>query len=198
MIILWCIAGVLMSLGTIFIILNWVMLFETWRTGRFHSCVAIIGAGFFCVGSLPLPATRPYAWLAFLDVGTVLFVCGIPLIVADLWRNRFGLLEVLIGEQANQSIMIRLLQKSRCVIYQFVRRPPSDRDILQRVMVGTWSRDEHRLIVRVGDKSTVFEWVAEATPETWRLASGAELFDDNVDFAVSSLDLKLNYRLPSK
>jgi hypothetical protein len=185
-----------MTVGMMVILLNWVMLFETWRTGRFHSCVPLIGAGFFCLGSLALPAMRPYAWLAFFDIGTVLLIFAIPSLLADGWRNRFGLLEVLIGEEPNQTIMVRLLRKGHCVVYQSA--PRSGGEFVQRSMVGTWSRSEGCLILRIGEKSAVFQNVAEVAPETWRLSTGANLFDGNADFAVAALDLTLNYRRPSR
>ena len=74
MFILWSVAIILISIGVLVSILNWIMVFETWRTGRFHSCVPLIGAGFILIGTLPLSATRPYVWLALLDIGTLLWL----------------------------------------------------------------------------------------------------------------------------
>jgi hypothetical protein len=55
------IALTLMALGGLFAALNWLYLYLTWYTGRFHSSIPLIGGVLLCVGMLLIPATRPYA-----------------------------------------------------------------------------------------------------------------------------------------
>lgn len=168
MVILWCISGILILAGALFIFVNWLALFETWRTGRFHSGIPLLGAVFLSAGTLMLEATRPYAWFAFLDIGTLLLVFALPMILADVWRNRFGLVEQLRGKEGNQFVVVRLLEKNHCVIEQSIQ-DSAQRTILHRSLVGTWHRDQGRMNLNVGQKIAVLETLSDDIPLSWRL-----------------------------
>jgi hypothetical protein len=86
----------LLALGGLLALVNWLALYQTWRTGRLCSAVPLVGALFLALGMLLLPPTRPFAWLApLIDYTGVLFLLALPRLVNELWRtSRFNLLEL--------------------------------------------------------------------------------------------------------
>ena len=68
--------------GALFSLMNWVMVIETRRTGRFHSVVPFVGAVLLGAGLALLPQTRHFAWLAILaDCGTLMLIYSLPQLI---------------------------------------------------------------------------------------------------------------------
>ncbi len=65
-------------LGGFIAAVNWMMVVETRRTGRFHSAIPLFGAIFLGLGLAILPRTRHLAWAALLlDYGMLLLLIDV-------------------------------------------------------------------------------------------------------------------------
>jgi hypothetical protein len=69
-------------LGGFICFCNWICLFRTLTTKKFHSVIPLIGAFFLGIGLVAIKSTRPYALLSIVaDYGTMVFVLSIPYII---------------------------------------------------------------------------------------------------------------------
>ena len=189
------IAVVFIGLGGVLSVLNWLSLYQTYRTGRFCSAIPLIGAFFLGCGLLILPETRPFAWVALIaDYGTLIFLIAVPMLVLDLWRtSRFNLLAEYVGEVGNQSVRLQLYRKNLSVLKQTIRRNPNEVGVMERSVVGTWKWDENRLIISVGEDSTVFEPIVGSTPDAIVQISGFRC-DEDRELSLSGIELVVQSR----
>jgi hypothetical protein len=51
------------GLGAAFSLLNWVYVYLSWRTGRSHSLIPLIGGVCLLIGALLVPSLHPFAWV---------------------------------------------------------------------------------------------------------------------------------------
>ena len=112
------IAFAFIGLGGYFAALNWLSLYQSYRTGRFCSPIPFVGALFLGTGLLILPETRPFAWVALiLDFNTLIFLIALPNSITQLLEtSRFNLLEEYVGQQGNKSVQLHVFRKNISVI----------------------------------------------------------------------------------
>src|ERR1700682_682609 len=103
----------LIALGSTFTLFNWLMLYLTWRTGRFHSPIALLGGFPLALGLLWFPATRVFSSAPLiLDWGSLTLLLALPCIVNELWStNRFNLLEEYEGHRDGRTARLRLFRR---------------------------------------------------------------------------------------
>jgi hypothetical protein len=69
------------AFGSAISLLNWVYVYLSWRTGRSHSLIPLIGGLCLLIGALLVASLRPFAWVAVLaDAGTIAVFFAIPAI----------------------------------------------------------------------------------------------------------------------
>jgi hypothetical protein len=169
-------AGVaLMALGSVFALVNWLALEETWRTGRFHSVIPPLGGLCLAIGALLVEATRPWAWLAVVvDPGTFLFVLALPSLVAEAWTtSRFTLLEEYEGQQGNKTVLLRLFRNNHLTLRQDFHYEAGKLGTIQVITVGTWERNEEKLVVNFWQVRAVLIPLPPNGPEVWRQADSS-------------------------
>ncbi|HEX4588758.1 MAG TPA: hypothetical protein VH120_02435 [Gemmataceae bacterium] len=72
----WTIQG----FGAAFSLLNWVYVYLSFRTGRSHSLIRLIGGVCLLIGALLVTSLRAFAWVAvFADAGTIVVFLAVPL-----------------------------------------------------------------------------------------------------------------------
>jgi hypothetical protein len=150
-------AGILLGLGVLFSLLNWASVVATWRTGKFHSAVPLVGGLCLCLGAGLLPPLRPYAWaVPFLDYGTIVFVLGLPGFAHEVWATcRLNLLEEYVGVRGRSTIRVRLFRRGVCVVRWDIARPPGEYGLVEMGRLCTWEREADRLILRDGDDTAL-------------------------------------------
>jgi hypothetical protein len=192
MLFLQTIALVLMTLGGLIAAMNWLSIFQSWRTGRFHSAIPLIGGLFLCVGMLLLPSTRPYAWAALpLDYGTIITVFALPYLVYMFWSvSRFNLLEEYTGQLGIQTVHLRLFRRSIFTIEQHFHR---EYGMTSVETTGEWEREQGRLLLRRGGQSAVLVSSLDVEPESLRLTNG---FPDHegTELSLADIELRLIYK----
>lgn len=185
----------LMALGGLLALLNWLTVYQTWRSGRFCSTVPLVGALFLGGGMLLLPTTRPLAWLALiLDYGTLVFLLALPRIVDELWKtSRFNLLEEYVGQQSNKTVRLLLFRKGVFTIEQQFHRPPGECGLIQVGTIGTWKREDGRLLLSLDGDSAIFEALLGAEYEAVLQASGFRGYQ-NGELSLAGVELRLKSR----
>jgi hypothetical protein len=156
-------------LGKLLARLNWLCLFETWRTGRFHSAVPGFGAVFMAAGLLLLPGTRPYAWIAVpADYGTMALLIALPRIVREAWKTSpYNLLEEYVGVCDRKAVCLRLFRDGAFTVEQRFRLQPGEPGLIRAGTIGTWDHDTGRLALRMDNgESAEFE-IVEPNPPTY-------------------------------
>lgn len=188
----------LMALGGFVAALNWLYLFQTWYTGRFHSPIPLIGGLFLCVGMLLLSATRPYAWtVVFIDYGTAVSLLGLPYLVGELWRNsRFNLLEEYTGQLDNKTVHLRLFRRGVFTLNQHFRREPGGYGGLGIGTIGEWERERGKLLLRRGEQSAVLESSLDGESASLRLTNDFADYEGR-EWSLAGIVLRRTYRKPS-
>jgi hypothetical protein len=193
------IAVLLLSLGGLFALLNWLALFQTWRTGRFCSGIPLIGTACLGAGALLLPSTRPYAWaVLLLDFSALLFLVAIPHIAKEAYEtSRFNLLEEYVGERGNKTVCLRLFRKNIFTLRQDFRRTSDEDGVVQLSTIGRWDREEQRLKLRFGEDCALFEAQSEGGSEIWRQVSGFWAYEREPERSLQAIDMRLTQRRAS-
>jgi len=188
-------ALVLMTLGSFIAALNWLYLFLTWYTGRFHSTIPLLGGFSLCMGMLLLPATRPWAWTAMLlDYSMIVFLFVLPRIVNELWStSQVNLLEEYIGQLGIKTIHLRLFRKNIFILKQRIRRGHGKYCFMELSRVGEWEREGDRLLLRLNEGSAVLESSPGIASESLRLARDFAGHEGS-ELSLAGIDLKLTYK----
>jgi hypothetical protein len=121
------IAGwVLLGLGAAISLLNWVYVYLSWRTGRSHSLIPLVGGVCLMIGALLVTRLRPFAWVAvFADSGTIVVFLAVPAIIWEAWRTcPLNLLGEFVAVFGKTTIRLRLFRRGVFTIRQKVKRPP--------------------------------------------------------------------------
>ena len=181
------IALTLMALGGLFAALNWLYLYLTWYTGRFHSSIPLIGGVLLCVGMLLIPATRPYAWAAvLLDFGTITFVFGLPYLVGEFWStNRFNLLQEYTGRLGIKTVHLRLFRKHIFTLKQNFQR---ECGLASVGTIGEWKQEMSHLLLRMGAESAVFELSSDGDSELLRQMRGFPSYE-GTELSLAGMEL---------
>jgi hypothetical protein len=188
----------LMALGSLFALLNALMLVLSWRTGRHCSVIPLVGGLSLGAGMLLLPQTRPFAWLGpLLDFGTLAFLFALPGLVRELYStSRFNLLEEYLGEKGRKTVRLRLFRKGLFTVEQHIQRPRGEHGLMGASTLGTWQRSEGRLVLSLYGDAVPFKTQAGAGGEELLQSGG---FGWNVPDALSlaGVELKLTWRRPA-
>lgn len=147
----------LIAFGALFALLNAACFLATQITGRFHSCVPLIGAGCMGAGALLLPSLRYYAWVAvFLDAGTLLLLIASPRMARDVWETAwFNLVQEYVGQNGRTTISLRLYSTGAYVLRWDVHRPPGDFGLGGMGNVGTWQREDDAIVLSYGAQRAI-------------------------------------------
>ena len=119
-------AVILIALGGFVVVMNWVMIIATRRTGRFHSTVPLVGALLLGAGLALLPPTRHYAWAAILtDYGTLVLLYSLPRLVRETWEtSERNLIAEYQGGRGIMTASISLYRSGICIIKHDLKRAP--------------------------------------------------------------------------
>ncbi len=187
----------LMTLGGLVALLNWLALFQTWRTGRFCSGIPLFGGLFLGVGMLLLPTLRPFAWLALvLDFsGTLMFLLfGLPVVVIEVWKtSRFNLLEEYAGQLGKKCVQLRLFRKGVFTLKRQFHRKPGELGLMGVSAIGTWEREGSRIMLSLYGNPVIFEVLPDTEHEAIRLQSGVCGYD-NSELSLAGMELRLKTR----
>jgi threonine/homoserine/homoserine lactone efflux protein len=78
----------LLGLGAAISVLNWFGVYRSWRTGRSHFLIPLVGGICLLIGTLLVARLRPFAWVALLaDAGTIVVFLGVPFVFWEAWRT---------------------------------------------------------------------------------------------------------------
>lgn len=195
---LYTIAVGLMTLGSMLAALNWLYLFLTWYTGRFHSAIPLIGGLFLGVGMLLLPTTRPYAWAGvLLDYGTMIAVFAVPYLINEWWStSQFNLVEEYGGQLGNKTVNLRLFRRGIFTMEQQLHRLREERVLMATGTIGDWQREPSRLLLRRGEKMAILESSANAEPRLLRLTKDFPDFEGTW-LSLMGIDLQRKDRVES-
>jgi hypothetical protein len=183
----------LICLGCGFALLNWLMLYLTWHTGRFHSCIPLIGGLSLGLGLLWFPTTRLFAWAALvLDWGTLVVLLALPQLLKELWStSRFNLLEQYEGQRDGRSAQLQLFRRGVFTI-RFKRTHAAD-GMVELGTVGTWRREEGWLALLLWNELATFEPLAGRGGGAIVQTTGFRADQDDVT-SLAGIELRLIYR----
>lgn len=141
-------ATAFLLIGSLIAALNLCNALYSWRTGRFHSRVPLLGAIFGIVGCILYPPLRPYAWLPLLlDVGTLELLWNLPAIVRRerqyapaLLQTEYRLVE------AGRCVTLSLFRSGRCILHFELGRIADGREAFDGRLVGAWTQPAETLL----------------------------------------------------
>lgn len=86
----WSISLILVFLGVWVILGNYVMIYKSIRTRKFHSLIPMFGAIFVLLAILVSPLTfrMYYLFIALLDPGTIVTIISIPVLIKAFISGR--------------------------------------------------------------------------------------------------------------
>lgn len=112
-------------LGSIISFLNWMTLYQSWRTKKSVSPVPIFGALLLGFGLAYFERTRYYASLCVIaDYGTLAMIASTPRLVREFWEtSRLNLLQTFVGHTKYIEYTLKLYRKGIFVIEADVEPP---------------------------------------------------------------------------
>ena len=142
-----------------------------------------------------LPGTRPFAWVALLvDYGTLAFLLALPRMADELWStSRFNLLEEFAGRRDNRRVCLRLFRRGVFTLEYEIHRPPGEFGLTRAGTIGSWKREQSRLLLDRGGDSAVFDTVADGEHETLLQVTGF-CANEQAELALTGIELRLMYR----
>jgi len=183
-------AYALIGCGSSIIILNWAMVYSSWRTSRSHSAVPLIGAALCGFGLLIIPLLRSYAWaVVLIDYGTLIFFYSLPRIIREMWQtSHYNLVAQYHGSSGPLAVCIRLFQRGIFTIDYHIQRNPDQAGLVRSSNVGTWRQEGEDLRLQIDKQSTLVKVMSKSGREWIRISDelinqeiNRELFLDSVD-----------------
>jgi hypothetical protein len=184
-----------LGLGAFFVFINWACLIAHWSTGRNHSMVPLVGAGFVGVGALLLPALRPYAWAAlFVDIGTLATIPFLPRALCEIWStSRFNLLEEYVGSRDATTVHMRLFRKNIFTIWWDIRLLPGEIGLCGKGTIGNWERESDVvLVLRMGEECAMFRRLVDSSKKAWVMSRGFE--KEPPELSLAGLEFVLRWK----
>ncbi len=181
-----------MVLGGLLSLANWLGIFQSNITKRFHSPVPLIGAILLGTGMLLNPTARPYAWTAlFLDWGTLALLISLPWLIRDFWKtSRFNLLYEYLGKAGMKTVHLNLFKRGIFTIRIQLSRPPGEAGLVGTGTTGTWKREETRLLLSAWKNETaIFDVNSKDSVEVLQQFSGFESWEKNSELSLASIEL---------
>jgi hypothetical protein len=163
-------AGItLLGFGSAVSLLNWVGVYQSWRTGRSHSLIPLIGGVCLLNCALLVASLRPFAWVAILaDCGTIVVFVSIPGIAWEAWSTcPLNLLGEYVGLLGKTTIRLRRFRRGVFTIHWQIERLPGEYGLISRGRIGSWEQLDDSLILRDGNDRAVFEQSAEGSSKGW-------------------------------
>ena len=111
---------VMILLGGFFAAMNWYAPIQSQRENRHVSMVPLVGAVLLGIGIYLISGSMLWSLLAIpLDLGTLLFVLGLPWLFSELWQtSRFNELAKFHADDNGRDIHITLYKNAICAINQ--------------------------------------------------------------------------------
>jgi hypothetical protein len=159
----------ILGLGAAISLLNWVYVYKSWRTGRSHSLIPLVGGFVLLIGALLVTSLRPFAWVAvFADAGTIVVFLAIPLILWEAWRTcPLNLLGEFVGLSGKTTIRLRLFRRGVFTIHWQIERLPGEYGLISKGRIGSWEQHDASLILRDGTDRAAFQRLVERNRDGW-------------------------------
>lgn len=190
------IAVALLCIGGWRFLLNWSAVFLSWRSGKFHSAIPLVGGLCLGVGASLLTPLRPYTWAApFLDWGTIVVVVSLPWLVREMWKTcRLNLVEECVGVRGRTTVRLSLFRRGVAVVGWDISRPKGEHGMVGMSRLGTWEQSNDRLVLRLGDDEAIL--VPLDGEPGWQPLSWFGFGKDSEDLSDNGLVLKRLYPAP--
>ncbi|MDZ4820328.1 MAG: hypothetical protein SGJ20_15285 [Planctomycetota bacterium] len=185
-------AIILITIGGMFSLLNWLAAVLSIKHRKKYSFVPIFGAVQLAIGMLMLPESRPYAWAAlFIDIGTLDMLTKLT----GEWvyarrTNRRNLVAEYIGTANRQMFHLHLY---RSYIFELVleRRYTTPQHPFRDWTNGTWRLDGDQLILHDEGKTAILEHSHTAGGDKLRLVTGFATWEKEPDLSLANFELAL-------
>jgi hypothetical protein len=161
--------SLLLGVGAAISLLNWVYVCQSWRTGRSHSLIPLIGGVCLLPGALSVASLRPFAWVAvFADAGTIAALLAIPAVLWEAWRTcPLNLLGEFVGLSGKTTIRLRLFRQAVFTIHWQIERLPGEYGLISRGRIGSWEQHDASLILRDGNDRAAFQSSVAGGRDGW-------------------------------
>jgi hypothetical protein len=157
------------------------------RTGRRHSTVPIVGAGFLAGGLFFIPATRSIAWVGFfLDPATWVLLAAIPKVAREAWSTApWNLEQERLGKAGRMTALLRLYRGGAFTLVQRIARAADEPGIVGAGTLGRWRREGERVVLEGDEGARVV--LAPSDGGGWRKAEGPPGLRKNPDLALDGV-----------
>ena len=182
---------VLLGLGAAFALVNWVGVYLSWRTGRFHSLIPLLGGVCLLVGALLVPSLRPFAWVAvFADAGTIVVFLSAPAFLWEAWRTcPLNLLGEFAAVSGKTTIRLRHFRRGVFTIHWQIVRLPGEYGLISKGRIGSWQQQDASLVLRDGTDRATFQRPRGGTSDGWLCVADFTGTETTPDLALSGVTL---------
>ena len=156
------------------------------------SMIFLFGGLFGAVGFLLMPSLRCYAWLPpLVDPASAAFlIYGLPGLLQELWRtSRFNLVSEYAGRSGIREVQLCLYHKQIFVLRQSFARSPGELGVVGHSIVGSWHKEDDRLLLQFGDQIAAFEPLSCDGGRSIRQCGEASLCETNLELSLSEIEL---------
>jgi len=155
----WAIIAI--GLGGYICLVNWISLYQSWRTKKHISSVPLVGAVLLGLGLAYFEKTRYFAFLSIVaDWGTILLIICIPSLVKQFWEvSGFNLIQTFVGNSKGVKYQLKLYKKGIFVIHADIEPPQIANKYGAKIshygLQGRWSKSEGIIQLTEYDKDRV-------------------------------------------
>jgi hypothetical protein len=183
----------LIVFGGLFCLMNWLMLYQSYRTKKFHSAIPLFGAFMLGFGMSLIPATRRFAWAAIpLDYGTLVLLFALPKLLCEGWKIcRFNLLKEYSGNYGNKEVRLRFFRNDIFVIKLQIQRPEGKTGITGLGKTGKWFEENSLLKLDANNEQAIFELSKSENSELLRQIKGFDSLENQKDCSLMGIDFIL-------
>jgi hypothetical protein len=186
-------AAILIVLGSLLCFMNWMALYQSYRTKKFHSAVPLFGALMLGFGMSLIHTTRHFAWVAIpLDYGTLIFLFALPKLLYEAWEVcGFNLLKEYSGNNGNKKAKLRFFRNNIFVIRLQIQRPEGEAGITGLGKTGKWCEENSRLKLDANNEQAVFVLSKSENSELLRQIKGFDSLENQKDSSLMGIDFIL-------
>jgi hypothetical protein len=186
-------ATALIVFGGLLCLMNWMTLYQSHRTKKFHSAIPLFGAFLLGSGMFLIPATRHLAWIAIpLDYGTLILLFTLPQLLHGAWTTcRFNLLKEYLGSCGNKKVRLRFFRNEIFVIKLLIQRPKGETGITGLGRIGKWCEENSRLKLEANNEQAIFELSKSGDSELLRQVEGFGSFENEKDCSLVGINFIL-------
>jgi hypothetical protein len=158
-------AIIMIALGGFISFVNWMTLYQSWKTKKFVSSIPLFGAIFLGAGLACFQKTRNYAFLSLVaDYGTLVFIISAPKLLSQFWQtSSSNLFQAFDGQSQSFKYKLNLYNNETFVIDAKAQYSQPANEYGARIeqfgLCGKWENNEGIIYLTKYDNNRVLKLI---------------------------------------